>query len=138
MASAWLRLAAERIVHGSYQKIHVVGVAEWDALKMHTRLRRQSPPVARGPRCIIITKPYYVTLRYGLIRETRPGRQRHMLSSVGAGALNFKPGPGPTTHDMPRHGPSARAPPPADAPRIPPAPAPRARRGISIRTRITA
>ena len=31
MASAWLRLAAERTVHGSDQKIHVVGAAEGDA-----------------------------------------------------------------------------------------------------------
>lgn len=31
MASAWLRLAAERTVHGSDQKFHVVGAAEGDA-----------------------------------------------------------------------------------------------------------
>jgi len=42
----------------------------------------QSPPVARW--CIIITKPYYVTLRYGLIRETRPAAAHAFVSRSGS------------------------------------------------------
>ena len=79
MASAWLRLAAERTVHGSDQKIHVVGAAEGGALRSN---RRRSPVAASG--CIIITKPYYVTLRYGLIRETRPAAAHAFVSRSGS------------------------------------------------------
>jgi hypothetical protein len=56
MASAWLRLAAERTVHGSYQKIHVVGAAEGDALRSN---RRRSPS-ARGVSLLLRNR---ITLR---------------------------------------------------------------------------